>query len=437
MTRPWPRTFLFLQGVASFLFSDLAENLQRRGHVVRRIHFNGGDRLFWRLPGAVDYRGNLAGWPCFLERQLVSWGVTDVILFGDCRPLHEAALRCTKRLEIASHIFEEGYLRPDFLTIERFGTNGFSSLPRDLGDYTDTFPYKELDTPVQHVPVDMKRRSIEDVAYTAACMAMFWRYPKYRHYRQYHALVEYASGARRLFYRHVTARRRERDIQSLITGGAQYYVWPMQIEVDSQIWVHSQFTSVEEIIDNILQSFANFAPPDAILAVTEHPLETSPRNWRRYITQRAVRFKIAQRVRYLVNGTPDRVLSHCQGVVVVNSTIGQRALQLGLPVIALSRAVFNMQGLTFQNGLDRFWREATPADPALVQRYRQAVIEKCLINGGAYSKRGIELAVLNAVKRLEERLPALASSRNEPVVSVDRFVDRGIECQSTVDENGA
>jgi capsular polysaccharide export protein len=425
ITRQWPRTFLFLQGVASYFFSDLGDRLQQRGHGVRRINFNGGDRLFWQPPDALDYPGDLAGWPSFLEARLISWGVTDIVLFGDCRPLHAEALLLARQLDITTHIFEEGYLRPDWLTIEHAGINGYSSLPREIAGYPDT---SQSDVVAHHVPTDMIRRSIEDVAYTAAAMVMAWKYPGYRRYRQYPALVEYASGALRLANRFFTARRRKRDIQSLITSGLRYFVWPMQIEVDSQIWVHSQFTSVEEIIDKILISFANFAPCDAVLAVTEHPLETSPRNWRRYILNRAGSCGIRQRVRFLANGTPDKFLSHCQGVVVINSTIGQRALQLGLPVIALSRAVFNMEGLTFQNGLDLFWTDAKPADAAIVHRYRQGVISKCLINGGIYSKRGIALAVTNAVTRLEERVSIPHSSHDEPVVSIDRFVDRREEC---------
>jgi capsular polysaccharide export protein len=44
-----PRSFLFLQGLASWFFDRLGRALIERGHAVHRVNFNGGDRLFWRL----------------------------------------------------------------------------------------------------------------------------------------------------------------------------------------------------------------------------------------------------------------------------------------------------------------------------------------------------------------------------------------------------
>jgi capsular polysaccharide export protein len=86
---------------------------------------------------------------------------------------------------------------------------------------------------------------------------------------------------------------------------------------------------------------------------------------------------------------------------VVNSTTGHLGLELGVPVIALGPAVFNFPGMTFQDGLDRFWQEARPADLAWVKAFRSVVIERTQLNGGFFSKSGIKLAVANAVPRIE------------------------------------
>jgi capsular polysaccharide export protein len=389
--------FLFLQGVASSFFSDLGQALLDRGHRVRCINFNGGDKLFWRLD-AVDYGLDLKRWPEFLERRLREWSISDIVLFGDCRPLHAAAIKVGRRLGLRLHIFEEGYLRPNWLTIESEGVNGHSSLPRQIEAFLATAGPDESPIPVAS---DMKKRSFEDVCYTAAMMAMRWRFPFYQHYRPFHPLVEYMSGARRIAYRKWSARRQATEIARLVGGKIRYFLWPLQIEVDSQISVHSQFKTVKEAIELVLTSFAGFAPPELELVVTEHPLETSPFNWRRYMLEAAARAGLGARVSYLVNGTPDKIIEHSQGVVVINSTIGQRGLVLGRPVIALSGAVFNMPGLTFQHGLDRFWREAQPADRDIVRNYRRGLIARCQINGGLYSAPGIALAVKNAVARME------------------------------------
>jgi capsular polysaccharide export protein len=160
------------------------------------------------------------------------------------------------------------------------------------------------------------------------------------------------------------------------------------------------YAGVEAAVDLVFTSFAAQAPPAARLVLTEHPLETSPRNWRKFITAQANRHGLAGRVVYLVNGTPDALLEASRGVVVINSTVGQKALLLGIPVVALGAAVFNMPGLTFQGSLDEFWTGARPTSIDTVKTYRAELIRRCQFNGGLYSARGIEVAVRNAAARI-------------------------------------
>ena len=94
------RVFLFLQGPASRFFGTLGAALAGRGHGVRRINFHGGDQAFWPLPGSISYRGADRDWPAFVEATIVEEGVTDIILFGDCRPRHRAAVKVAEQLEV-------------------------------------------------------------------------------------------------------------------------------------------------------------------------------------------------------------------------------------------------------------------------------------------------------------------------------------------------
>ena len=124
------QTFLLLQGPPGPFFALLGDGLVRRGHNVLRINFNGGDRASWPGP-STDFRGGIEDWPAYFDMFVQREGVTDLVLFGDCRPMHSAAHGMAKLLGVRTHVFEEGYIRPDWVTLERDGVNGHSSLPRD------------------------------------------------------------------------------------------------------------------------------------------------------------------------------------------------------------------------------------------------------------------------------------------------------------------
>lgn len=53
-----PRTVLLLQGLTGPLFRRLGQGLIARGHTVYKVNFKGGDRVFWRLPNGIEYRGS-------------------------------------------------------------------------------------------------------------------------------------------------------------------------------------------------------------------------------------------------------------------------------------------------------------------------------------------------------------------------------------------
>src|SRR5947209_6673240 len=113
---PQRQEFLFLQGPPGPFFYLLGQELAQRGCGIHRINVCGGDRYDWR-DGAVDFRGRAREWPLFFDRFLRARGITDLVVYGDCRPLHQAALRLAKLRAIQVHVFEEGYIRPDWMTL--------------------------------------------------------------------------------------------------------------------------------------------------------------------------------------------------------------------------------------------------------------------------------------------------------------------------------
>jgi capsular polysaccharide export protein len=399
------RTFLFLQGLASPFFADLAKALQRRGHEVRRINISFGDALFWRLP-ATSYRGSLANWRKFLTDFLSDEAVTDIVLFGDCRPYHRVAISLAAHRRVQVHVVEEGYLRPHWITVERGGVNGYSSLPRD----PKTIKALAADlppAPERTFAGSFPRRAIWDVTYNLANILGRPAYPRYRRHRPNHVLVEYAGWLKRIGRRKRLDREAVAAAERVLAHPGGFFLVPLQLDSDYQIRVHSRFAALDEFLNEVFASFARHAPGECRLLVKVHPLDNGLVDRRAQVAELARRHGIGDRVTYIDGGYLPTLLLKARGVVVVNSTVGMSSIEALTPTIALGTAIYDLPGLSYQDGLHRFWTEPTRPDPELVQAFRTLVVHRTQVNGGFFCREGVAMAVQGAAERMESVAPLL------------------------------
>jgi capsular polysaccharide export protein len=396
------RNFLFLQGLAGPFFNDLGNALASDGHGVHRVNFNFGDRLCWRRPGAVDYRGTLSGWPPFLERLIEQRRITDIVLFGDCRPLHRAAVGVARQMQMQVHVFEEGYLRPDWVTLEVGGVNGHSTLPRDPNYYLEAAQKLPPVPPQSPVASSFARRAREDLVYNFGTMLLWPLYPGYRTHRPYHPLLEYAGWARRLIGKKRARARSDEALDILRADGRPYFVFPLQLDCDYQIRTHSSFSGMKAAIDHILGSFAQNAPSDTVLVVKAHPLENGLHNWRRVTLDASAALNLGNRLIFLEEADIGSLVRHATGLVTINSTTGTLALANGVPVITLGEAVYNIPRVTYQDQLDSFWADPSPPDCDAWEAFRRVLVHRCLVHGGFFSEEGRAMLVAASAARLNQ-----------------------------------
>ena len=408
------RTFLFLQGLSTPFFARLADALEVRGHRIERVNLSGGDRVFWLRRGAADYRGKFADWRSFLGSFLHARGVSDLILFGDCRPYHRVAVDLARARGISVHVFEEGYFRPDWITLERDGTNGHSRLPKEarayraeaerLGEAGDVFPLPAGGGIARRVRWEMLNQ--------IATMLLAPLYPHYRRHRSHHPLREMCGWLKRLAKRPFERRYAERLSRYLEAERPAYYLLPLQLETDYQIRRHSRFKSMAHVMEVVLESFARGAPKNALLLIKLHPLDNGIANFRKQARRIAKRLKLGERVLVMDGGHLPSLIQRSQGVVVVNSTSGLSALHHGKPVTVLGSAIFNLAGLTFKGPLDRFWKKRTLPDADLFKAFRRVVLSEAQVNGSFFTPEGLDLAIKGALSRME--VVALPKSAAQP-----------------------
>lgn len=394
--------FLFLQGVRSPFFRKLACAIRAAGHYVRKVNFTIGDTIYWRIGNTVAYRGSMANLKAFYRQEFDTHRITDIVIFGDCRPVHRPAIELANQLGVRIHVYEEGYFRPFWITLERDGVNAHSRLPKDpewYGVQARTLPHFGNGTPFE---APFWKRAAYDVGYN------FWAglNPILHHGVESHVpytpIREYLGYLRRGIRVKCVAMKSRRLESRLISESAiyPYYLFPLQLDSDAQIVHHSPYESMADALSEVIVSFAKFALPHARLAVKIHPLDPGLKKYEDFLKQEASHLGVSDRVFYLESGNLPALLSHASGVITVNSTVGGSALIHGKPTIALGHAIYNIAGLTFQGSLDNFWHDASPPDMKLFHNFRDTVIYLTQLNGGFYSMRAIAMAVENSIPRL-------------------------------------
>ena len=395
--------FLFLQGVCSPFFPRLATALRHQGHAVTKANFTVGDRVYWRQGQHLNYRGPMVGLRDFYQTIYASRSISDIVLFGDCRPVHQPAIALARSAGIRIHVFEEGYFRPHWITLERDGVNGNSTLPRDPAWYRDRENHVPHYDNGQPFNTAFWKRAAYDVGYN------FWAglnpvlHRGVRSHVPYSPLTEYLGYVRRgirLKYYAKDAKNKEKELLAS-KDSKPFFLLPLQLATDAQIVHHSQFSSMAQATHHVMQSFAANAADNTRLAIKIHPLDPGLVDYRRLAQVWARQLRIQDRVFFLESGNLPPLLTHTAGVITVNSTVGASAILHGKRTITLGNAIYDMAGLTYQGQLDNFWAADERPDLKLFKAFRNVVINTCQLNGGFYCARGIDLAIDAALPRLQ------------------------------------
>lgn len=395
------RSFLFLQGVCSPFFARLADRLVADGHHVHKINFNGGDTVYWGARGAGFFRGKADALPEFFGEIYRKFGITDQLLFGDCRPVHRPAVDFARQSGIRTHVFEEGYFRPYWITLEREGVNAHSRLPRNADWFREAGKKVPHYGKGQAFKSPFRVRAMHDVGYHLANAVNPLFFPGYRTHAPCNALIEYAGYVQRLPMLRFHAPRDKRLVEDLVKSAIPFYFFPLQLNSDAQIRDHSSFDDMEDAMKFVMESFARHASGDARLVIKNHPLDTGRGNFSHIIGRLERHFGMEGRVDYLETGDVGMLLRHARGVITVNSTVGTLSLAQMCPTITLSDPIYNLPGLTYQGPLDNFWADRPVPDAELFRRFRNVVIHTTQINGGFYCRQGIDLAVRNCGRMLQ------------------------------------
>ncbi|QYX55852.1 capsular biosynthesis protein [Roseovarius sp. SCSIO 43702] len=394
------RVFLFLQGPHGPFFGRLARMLRRAGAEVWRVGFNMGDRVFW--PDGASYiafRDAPDTWPETFARIAAEKGVTDIVLYGDTRPIHTAAVAEARKRGLTVHVFEEGYLRPYWVTYERGGSNGNSRLMEmTVEDMRRDLEMSDMDTALPPASWgDMRQHIFYGALYHWFVLFLNRGYRGFRPHRAISVAAEFRLYLKRLAFMPFQAFERRIATWRIRHGGFPYHLALLQLEHDSSFQTHSPFSTMTEFLEMIVAGFAHGAPTHHHLVVKAHPLEDGRVPVRRTLRRLAEAHGVADRVHYVRGGKLAKLLDEARSAVTVNSTAGQQVLWRGIPLKTFGAAVYAKPEFVSTKPLRDFFAGAERPDRRAYADYRRYLLETSQIAGGFYSARGRRQLLRQAV----------------------------------------
>lgn len=414
------RVFLFLQGPHGPFFNGLAKMLRRSGAKVWRVGFNAGDRVFWTdCNSYIPYTDSRENWPDRFAEIVEDKQITDVVLYGDVRAIHAQAVEIAKKKKIRIHVFEEGYLRPYWVTYERNGSNGNSRLMNmDIAEMKKALEGSDADTPLPpgHWG-DMRQHVFYGALYHWFVMFMNRTYRNFRSHRDLSVTKEFRLYLRRLLLMPAHAIERRIATRRIKNGGFPYHLVLLQLEHDSSFQKHSPFNTMTEFLDLVITNFAQHAPGHHHLVFKAHPLEDGRVPVRLELDRLAKAHSIRDRVHYVRGGKLARLLAETRSAVTVNSTAAQQVLWRGIPLKIFGKAVYSQPEFISDQPLSEFFSGATRPDNRAYKTYRRFLLETSQVAGGFYSARGRRQLMRHVVDMMlspEDPYDALKSGTAAP-----------------------
>ena len=360
------------------LSNYLEENNVRTYKILFPLHEYG-----FNQSRIIKYDQNINYFKKFLSKTLINYEIKHIFMYGNVLIPHKQALDLVQELKIEgnninTHIFELGYLRPNFVTLENEGINYNSSLIKSREFYLKQDSFSDLPIPKKHARFRIRKiwKTISFINHS---------FKNYKIVEKEHKLqpkpiyIWYQIKGFILKYFFFFT---EYKLKNYFLG-KNYFLVILQVSTDSQLTEGSDFKDNKKFIYKVIKDFAEANPNGVNLVFKHHPRDRGYTNYFNQIKKISNEFDVLNKVFYFHDYFLSKLFQNpnCKGTVLINSTVGYQSLYHSVPVKSLGITPYNIEGLSGQQDLTSFFRNPSIVDRLLFKKFYKHVMENSQING--------------------------------------------------------
>ena len=373
---------LFLVGPIGTFFARLSNFLEKNNVKTYKVLFPLHEYGFHKSR-TIKYSENIKLFKDFLRKIIIKYKIKHIFMYGNVVIPHRQALDLVnelnkKRDDIETHIFELGYIRPNFVTLESCGVNYTSRFLLDKDFYSKKVPYKIYPVPKKHK--FRIRKLWKAITFINHCLKNY-QIVEFEHKLQPKPsfLWFQIKGFFLKYYFRVT----EYGMKKKSFETNPFFIVILQVSSDSQIKIGSKIKDNKKFIYKVIKDFARAKLQNINLVIKHHPRDRGYTNYDNEIKKIAKEFGISKNVFYIHDYFLSKVFNNpkCKGTVLINSTVGYQSLYHSIPVKALGITPYNFDGLSYQKSLTSFFLNPKKVDQLLFNKFYKYILENSQING--------------------------------------------------------
>ena len=373
---------LFLVGPIGTFFARLSNYLEKNNIRTYKISFPLYEYGFPKSR-LIKFNQDIYLFKNYLRKILINKEIKHIFMYGNVLIPHRQALVLVEELKkeeiyVNTHIFELGYLRPNFVTLEDKGINYSSGFIKNREFYLKQNSYELLPIAEKHARFRIRKiwKPISFINHS---------FKKYKIVHKEHKLQPkpiYIWYQIKGFFLKYYFRLSEYKIKKKCFFENRFIVVILQVSTDSQLSEGSDIKDNKKFIYKVIKDFAK-ANPSINLVFKHHPRDRGYTNYWKLIEKFSREFGIYKKVFYIHDYFLSKLFQNpnCKGTVLINSTVGYQSLYHSIPVKALGITPYNIGGLADQRDLVSFFKNPSVVDRLLFNKFYKYLLEHSQING--------------------------------------------------------